>query len=290
MRRLSQMALRRLPRAPSAARPPPPKVPAVEEKPEPAPAGSAAEVARIERAYDRRDAAAEAAPYRYSSPAYTFYIQLVEWAVLDALRRAPIDFESADALEVGCGSGYFVNRLVEFGARSATGIDLMPGRIDAARRRYPAHRFECANAAELPLPDHSYDLVTQFTCLSSVLEANLRSEMAAEMWRVLRPGGAILSYDLREPTLPVRLMRGLGARTRGEANDDAATPTSGISEQQLALLFPQGELSYRATGLAFGLCRLAARSPMLARALAQLPPLREHAIALITKPPATGPG
>lgn len=260
----------------------------MDAKPEPATAGSAAEVARIERAYERRDAADEAAPYRYSSPAYTFYIQLLEWAVLDALRCARIDLESADALEVGCGSGYFVNRLVEFGARSATGIDLMPGRIDAARRRYPTHRFECANAAELPLPDNSYDLVVQFTCLSSVLEANLRREMAVEMWRVLRPGGAVLSYDLREPTLPVRLMRALGARTRVEPNDDAETPTTGISEQQLALLFPQGELSYRPSGLAFGLCRLAAHSPMLARALAQLPPLREHAIAVISKPHATG--
>lgn len=245
----------------------------------------AAEVRRIESAYAARDAGAASETYSYANPGYAIYMQLLEGSLLECLRRAPVALARASVLDVGCGSGYFLHRLVEFGAASATGIDLIPDRIDAARRRYPAIRFECANAAALPFADGEFDIVTQFTCLSSVIDPGLRTAIGAEMWRVVRPGGIVLSYDMRQPPLLLRGIRWLsGLRARaGARTHGAGTPTIAISRDELARLFPQGSLQYSSAGLAFGLCTVAARSPLSAQLLARIPSLREHGIGVVSK-------
>jgi SAM-dependent methyltransferase len=252
--------------------------------------GPATEVARIEAAYRERDAVSRGGVYRFTSTGYTFYMQGLEWSLLDALRRSPVDLEGANALDIGCGSGYLLHRLIEFGVGQATGVDLMPGRIEAARRRYPQPRFVCANAADLPFADGEFDIVTQFTCLSSVLDPGLRAAIAAEMWRVLRPGGIIVSYDMLPPPWPVRLMRWLGEWRRRDHTEatEAATPTTAIAVEELRRLFPAADPRHASVGLAFGLCAIAARSRLAAQLLARVPILREHAIGVVVKP-ATRP-
>jgi SAM-dependent methyltransferase len=255
-------------------------------EPEYGPQGAqAAEVRRIEAAYAARDASDASSPYRYANPGYALYMQLLESSLLRSLQRAPVTLEGASVLDIGCGSGYFLNRLSEFGAATATGVDLMPERVEAARRRYPALAFQCANAAELPFADGEFDVVTQFTCLSSVLDPALRAAIGAEMWRVTRAGGIVLSYDMRPPPAPVRAMRVLGEWRRGELGGDngAATPTTGISAAELGRLFPSGSLRYSSVGLAFGLCAVAAPSPLSAQLLARIPSLREHGIGVVAK-------
>lgn len=249
----------------------------------------AAEVARIAAAYCHRDSTSfSRSVYRFDNAAYAFYMQTVEWGLLDTFRHAPVQLAGARVLDVGCGSGYFVNRLAEFGAREATGVDLMPARVEAARTRYPSSRFVCANAAELPFADAEFDVVTQFTCLSSVLDGNLRSAIAADIWRVLRPGGVVISFDMRPPPWTLRAMRALGARRRrGVGAGESGTPTTRISADELKRLFDCGVLEYSSAGLAFQLCSLANRSYLAARVLAAIPGLREHAIGVVHKPPTT---
>ena len=115
-------------------------------------------------------------------------MQRLERELLDALRVAGVDLPSSRVLDLGCGSGYFLHRLVEYGAHEASGIDLMQDRIDQGRRRYPTLDLHARSATELPFDDSSFDLVTQFTCLSSVLDAGVRSAIGAEVWRP--PGAA----------------------------------------------------------------------------------------------------
>ena len=97
----------------------------------------------------------------------------------------------------------------------------MEDRIAIARERYPRLELVAGDATSLPWPEQSFDLVTQFTCLSSVLDHDVRRAIAAEMWRVLAPGGAIVSYDARAPRGPIRAFRRLGALRAGARPDDS---------------------------------------------------------------------
>ena len=53
----------------------------------------------------------------------------------------------------------------------------------------------CGNAASLPYPAASFDIVLQSTVFTSVLDGDLRRLIASEMLRVLTDDGLIMWYD-----------------------------------------------------------------------------------------------
>jgi SAM-dependent methyltransferase len=229
-----------------------------------------AELERLRRAYRERDAAA-AGPYRWDNPGYVAYMQNVERAVLRALFDAGVHLSGARVLDVGSGSGYFLHRLEEYGAGECHGIDLMPERIEEGTKRYPTLHLRVGNAAELPFGDGEFDLVTQFTCLSSILDDELRLAAAGEMQRV-GTGGWILSLDMRT-------IRPLALRSR------RGTPTVGLDEPELRRLFGEPAI-LRRTALRFDLAELVHGRPVPVALLGALPTLRSHFLGLWRVPAA----
>jgi SAM-dependent methyltransferase len=228
------------------------------------------ELDRIRAAYEARDAATSS-PYRWDNPSYVTYMQIVERALLRAFRDAGIGLAGARVLDVGAGSGYFLHRLKEYGAGECHGIDLMESRVASGRARYPALQFHVGSATELPFRDGEFDLVSQFTCLSSILDDDVRLAVAREMRRV--SGGWILSFDMRGLHLPALRLRREGATPEG------ATPTVGLNGQELRRLFGEPELMRR-VALPFELAQLLGRFPAAITGLAALPPLRSHVVGL----------
>jgi SAM-dependent methyltransferase len=245
-------------------------------------APESAEVQRIRDAYRERDAAPPSG-YGWASPGYRFYMQGIEWELLKELTRAGVALPGAAVLEVGCGGGYFLGRFVDFGVARAAGIDLMEDRIAGARERYPTLELVAGDAAALPWEDGSFDLVSHFTCLSSVLDPALRRAIAAEMWRVCRPGGVIVSYDMRTTPAVIRALGRWPVRRAG-ADGRPPTATTPIDVGELRALFPDGELQARTVSLNLDLARIAGRGRLLAQAAAALPFLRTHLLALVRKP------
>src|SRR3954447_6960726 len=135
------------------------------------------ELERIRSAYLARDADPETL-YRWDNPGYVAYLQSVERAVLRALADAGVSLKGARVLDVGCGSGYFLHRLHEYGAGECHGIDLMENRIAAGAERYPTLKLRVGSATDLPYADEAFDVVTQFTCLSSILDGEVRLAVA----------------------------------------------------------------------------------------------------------------
>jgi SAM-dependent methyltransferase len=226
------------------------------------------ELERIRATYEARDAAAST-PYRWDNPGYVAYMQIVERSLLRAFRDAGVRLEGARVLDVGAGSGYFLHRLTEYGAGEAHGIDLMEERIAQGRKRYPTLELRVGSATELPYDDGEFDLVTQFTCLSSILDDDVRLAVAQEMSRVA--GGWVLSFDMR------------GLRRPHVRRRDDSTPTVGLDKQELRRLFGQATL-LRRVALPFELVELTARHELLRAALATVRPLRSHLLGLWRRP------
>ena len=170
-------------------------------------------------------------------------------------------------LETGCGSGPVLSHLVRLGASEKwiSGIDLLEERLRAARKALPAGSFQLADAASLPYRDHAFDLVLQFTMLSSVLDPDKRSTIAREMLRVLKPRGTILSFDVRcrNPQNP---------NTRPVSKRELESDFRGCHVICYpVILIPQ--LARLLAPLSLGFCRLLERIPIL----------RSHYLSVIQK-------
>ena len=248
----------------------------------PPPGAAKAEIERIREEYRLRDSTGRSSSvYSFSNPGYLFHMQDLEWQVLAALRRTGVDLSGCRVLEVGAGFGQILHRLKEFGAREAVGIDLMESRAEEAMRRYPTVEMHSGDASAMPFDDGAFDLVTQFTCLSSILDPGVRAAVAADMWRVLAPGGTVLSYDMR----PTPAFARLGGRLLARGGGGGGTPTVSLSAEEVESLFPGGRaVSSRPVSLNFELAGLAARSRLLAGALGAVPFLRTHQLVLVRKP------
>jgi SAM-dependent methyltransferase len=157
------------------------------------------DLARLRHEYaDRARRLAGNDVYSAFNRANLFAIQSRQRVTLDALRAHGIrSFSGLRIFEMGCGSGGVLREYRWLGADAANlfGIDLLPDRLRGARQSLPAAGLTNANGQFLPFPAASFDLVLQYTAISSILDTVLRREICAELLRVTRPGGLILSYD-----------------------------------------------------------------------------------------------
>lgn len=225
------------------------------------------ELDRIRAAYARRRREGREARYTVFDRANLFRLLHLERALVEALAAERLtDLDTLRALDVGCGGGWWLRTLLRWGARPAhlAGIDLLPESVAAARGIHPELLIACGSAERLPFPDRTFDLVSQFTVFSSILDQPMRQRIAAEMLRVLRPGGVVLWYDF----------------TVNPRNRD----TRGIGRRELQALFPGCSARVRRVTLAPPLARrLAPRAWPLAVALESVPWLRTHLLATLTR-------
>jgi ubiquinone/menaquinone biosynthesis C-methylase UbiE len=174
-------------------------------------------------------------------------------------------------LDVGCGRGDALRQLLEYGAdpELLTGIDLLDENVKRAHRLSPNLQVICGSASRLPFPDSSFDLVLQFTLFTSILNDEVKHAIAAEMARVLAPGGRILWYDF-------------------SFNNPKNPDVRGIGKREIRALFPGLEMKTRRVTLAPPLGRIVAPfSIVLYYLLSRVRPLCTHLLCLLRKPGKT---
>ena len=228
----------------------------------------ARELERIAAAYERRRSDRRVPTDRYSAfnAATLLHMHSLERGMLALLKREGItDLSASRILDVGCGSGGQLRRFIDYGAQPANlaGIDLLPERIERARALNPAIAWTLGSGHELPYADASFDLVTSFVLFSSILDEALCRRIAAEMWRVLRPGGVIVCHDFAY-------------------NNPRNPAVRGFSPAAVRRVFarPWARFRFRRIVLAPPIARrLAPRAPWLADALERLTLLNTHLIA-----------
>jgi ubiquinone/menaquinone biosynthesis C-methylase UbiE len=113
-----------------------------------------------------------------------------------AERRAALYIEHAGlapgrlALEVGCGTGLFLEQVARSGA-TVRALDLSTHLLARARARLGGSAnvaLQCGNAEQMPYPDRTFDAVYGSSVLHHLdIDRSLR-----EVFRVLKPGGRIV--------------------------------------------------------------------------------------------------
>jgi ubiquinone/menaquinone biosynthesis C-methylase UbiE len=224
------------------------------------------EAERILSEYARRSAEIDPDLYAATNPAALFIRQTLERALIaELMSSGTLPLARRRILDAGCGAGQWLADLETWGARRErlAGLDLVPDRVEQARARLPGADIRQGDAAELPWEDESFDVVLQSMMFSSILDPSVKTAVAAEMTRVLRPGGLVLWYDFF-------------------TNNPRNPNVRGVRKSEVRDLFPAFDLRWRRVTLAPPLIRfLAPRARALAAALQALRVFDTHALALL---------
>lgn len=122
-------------------------------------------------------------------------------------------------LDLGCGDGSFAAALAGAGAQ-VTMADVAEGALKRARVTAPdAEAVLLEENAPLPFPDASFDLAWCGETLEHVADV---TGLAAELWRVVKPGGTLLATTPNQSRLAVALeaLRGRGLEERFDPRAD----------------------------------------------------------------------
>jgi ubiquinone/menaquinone biosynthesis C-methylase UbiE len=117
------------------------------------------------------------------------------------------DHRGLAIVDVACGSGAFLENLSRtFPRARLAGVDLSQPYLAEARRRSGVSALALAKAERLPFADASLDAVT-CVYLFHELPPRVRPRVAAEIARVLKPGGYLAFADSIQPCDEPRLER-----------------------------------------------------------------------------------
>ena len=97
----------------------------------------------------------------------------------------------ATVVDLGCGSGVFTDLLRRAGYH-AIGIDISPKLIEVGRKQYPGLELAVGDAECLPFKNGSVDGVLLSGLVHHFTDP---SRLAAEVYRILRPGGRFMAFD-----------------------------------------------------------------------------------------------
>jgi cytosine/adenosine deaminase-related metal-dependent hydrolase/ubiquinone/menaquinone biosynthesis C-methylase UbiE len=112
------------------------------------------------------------------------------------------EISGSHVLDIGCGTGRWLRRLEGLSPAALTGVDPSPAMLARAREKLsPATTLTQAGACAVPVPHQSQQLVLSSFVLSYIEDL---SGFAAECFRVLTPGGAVLLTDMHPQTEATR--------------------------------------------------------------------------------------
>lgn len=128
----------------------------------------------------------------YNSWLYRARKRILEWF----LKRFPLDINEISILDIGCGTGFYIEFWKKWGARSLTGLDLTQKSVSELSRRFAEYSFYKGDigARDLNL-NRKFDLITAFDILFHIVDEERFSQAIHNIGTMASAGAIILISD-----------------------------------------------------------------------------------------------
>ena len=133
------------------------------------------------------------------APVYDLLTRLFMMGTYDSVGRRMLAEDTAmmDVLDLCCGTGYICNTIV---ARRIVGLDMSPRMLAInARVKRPNKTLVQASAYQMPFGQSEFDRIY---CSSASHEFKLLTRLLSSCYRSLKPGGALVLFDIYQPANP----------------------------------------------------------------------------------------
>jgi 2-polyprenyl-3-methyl-5-hydroxy-6-metoxy-1,4-benzoquinol methylase len=187
----------------------------------------------LARQYDLSGVAYPDFPVGFNRALY----QRMRAAVLRLVSRGGVRLSGAEVLEIGPGTGFWIDLWQERGAARVTGLDLTQTAVTHLQERFPKQRFLVGDVGSEGVDLGSFDVVSAMSVLLHVVDEQRFATALRNLSGMLRPEGSML---IMEPLVehawwgpPVDSTSNSKARTLSEW--DQALAAAGL---QCVLRFP----------------------------------------------------
>ena len=130
---------------------------------------------------------------------YNTWLYRVRRGVFKQLCRGlDLNLRGSHILDVGCGTGFYLELWRRLGSDNIVGLDFSSEAIERLRKQFPPDvTLEEMDIGEptIPLPVDSFDIVSAFDVLFHIVDDERYQNALRNIYTVLRPGGLFLYSD-----------------------------------------------------------------------------------------------
>lgn len=132
------------------------------------------------------------------SEAYNKWVYRVRTRQLDRIFQShgwPV--KGRAVLDIGCGTGYFIDHWLTRGADPVVGVDVAEVSVERLREKFPGVRFHRADISEARVDiEGTFDYVSIFDVLYHIVDDRRFEQAVANLSGLCRPGARVIITDM----------------------------------------------------------------------------------------------
>jgi SAM-dependent methyltransferase len=109
------------------------------------------------------------------------------------VRASRLDVANSEVLDIGSGTGFYIELWRSLGARQVNGMDIADSAVANLREKFPDVRFERGDVSEEPpFEAESFDIVSAFDILIHIVDDERYDHALRTIHTLLKPGGTFI--------------------------------------------------------------------------------------------------
>lgn len=118
---------------------------------------------------------------------------------LKQVKKLPLDFKKINVLDIGSGTGFYIQVWKELGAQKITGVDITPTAVKNLKTTFPNQHFFLSDIGDKNFNENkeyeTYDLISAMDVLFHIVDDKRFEDSVANISSITKPGGYFVYSD-----------------------------------------------------------------------------------------------